>query len=180
MIRATAIVRSALLASIACAGLSACSNTVTVHYTQPANCYLFDSDPTGSPHTTTSAGQAMFKFYKITSIQNGASDPKDFNFDPKKLFTNSTVGSNTVQSFAGGPSFSFKVTTAKATVIPKGATVNGLGRVVVAVATDTPQSEKTAQTNLLYKSSNGESVLMVRDAGPNPVFLDPCSPDNAG
>lgn len=180
MNRATSFARAILLASIASAGLSACSNTAIIHYTQPANCYLFDSDPTGSPHTTTSAGNGMFEFYKITAIDNKASNAADFHFDPAKIFTRSTVNGNSVDSFAGGPSFSFKVTTAKPTTVAKGTSAANLGRIVINVASDDPKSEKTAQTNLLYKSGSGESVLMVRDPGPNPTFLDPCSPNNAG
>jgi len=167
-----------LLAAMAGLGLGACSNTATIHYKQPASCYIFDSDPTGSPHTTTSAGNGMFEFFDITSIENKASGAKDFNFMPNKLFANSTVGGNTVNN-APGASFSFLIQTAQPKLIPKGTTVNGLGRIVINVAADDPQTEKTAKTNLLYKSAQGESVLLVRDPPDNPPqFLDPCTPTN--
>src|ERR1700757_2589691 len=60
--------------------LAGCANTVTIHYDQVATCYVFDSNPTGSPHTATQSGNGLFVIYKIKSIDNTSSGAKDFNF----------------------------------------------------------------------------------------------------
>lgn len=186
MNRAIAIARAVLLTSIVGGTLSACSNTVEVHYTQRVNCFSWDDDPTGQAHNTQQSTGAGFIFYGIKSIKNEGSQPKDFKFDPAKIFANTTIKGATVQTFAGGPSFSNQVTTAKAQLVPKGATVDINGDILIDMPSDkpltsnTPQSERTAKYDLFYKSGAGESVLMVRDAGPNPKFVEKCTGVNPG
>lgn len=178
MLQFHANIRVILLGSVGGLFLSACQNTVILHYRQPANCYLFDTDPTGSPHTTTSAGSGMFLFYDIVSIENKASGAKDFSFDPAKLYANGDSKGNTVPG-SPGASFTYLLTgNAAPKPVPKGTTSGSLGRVVINLPSDDPAALKTTQINLLYKSASGESVLPVRDAGPAPKFLDPCTPAN--
>ncbi len=118
----------------------------------------------------------MFEFYDIVSIENKGSGAQDFNFDPGKLFANGDINGNTISSSAGASFTNLLTGNAGPKLVPKGTTSGPLGRIVIAVPTDNPNGEKTAQTTLLYKSASGESVLLVRDAGPQPKFLDPCTP----
>ena len=71
----------AVLASVI--GLTACTqHPVIIHYAQRVNSDLFDSDPTGSPHTTTGGGNSLFYITKIENPANG----KPFNFKSSRLF----------------------------------------------------------------------------------------------
>lgn len=148
-----------------------CSNTVTVHYDQAATCYLFDSNPTGQPHTTTSSQNGLFVIYKIKSIDNTSSGAKDFNFNPTKVY-------NGNQNFANNQSFDYLLQLAQPHTVAKGTTATNLGRLVIDTTAD-PKADQKADFPLRYNSGAGESVLLVRD-NPNtpPPFLDPCSPSN--
>lgn len=178
MLQLHANIRAIFIGSVGSIFLAGCQNTVILHYRQPANCYLFDSNPTGSPHTTTSAGSGMFLFYDIVSIENKASGAKDFNFDPAKLFANGDSKGNTVPGTPGASVTYLLTGNAVPKLVPKGTTSGSLGRVVINLPSDDPTALKTAQMNLLYKSASGESVLLARDPGPAPKFLDPCTPAN--
>lgn len=151
--------------------LAGCSNTVTVHYDQVATCYLFDSNPTGSPHTTTSSNNGLFVIYKINSIDNTSSGAQDFNFAPSKVYSGS-------QNFANNQSFDYLLQLAQPKTVAKGTVANGLGKLIIDT-TANPKTDQKANFPLLYNSGSGESVLLVRD-NPNaaPPFLDPCSPAN--
>jgi len=165
-----------LLAAAGALALAGCAgNLAIIHYSQPANAYLFDSDPTGSPHTTTSAGTGMFAFYCLNSIDNTDKNAATFNFDLSKVFVPNDPG-----NIPGNTSFNYLVQTAPATKsVPAHTTSGALGRIVIDVAGAGDPGSKNAFFNLSYKSSGGESVLLVRDGGntPPPVkFLDPVSP----
>jgi hypothetical protein len=153
-------------------------NLATIHYKQPANAYIFDSDPTGSPHETTSAGDGIFAFYCIETIENNDTNAQDFKFDASKVFVPQDP-----TNVAGNTSFNYKVQTAPSTLtVPAHTTSASLGRIVINVnGAGDPKSLKTQLLNLSYKSASGESVLLVRDGGASPPaaqFLDPASPVN--
>lgn len=164
-------ITSGLLAGIAMLCLAGCSNTVTVHYDQAATCFLFDSNPTGSPHTTTSSANGLFVIYKIKSIDNTSSGAKDFTFDPSKVYSGS-------QNMANSQSFDYLLQLAQAKTVAKGTVANNLGKLIIDTTAD-PKKDQKADFPLRYNSASGESVLLVRD-NPNaaPPFLDPCSPGN--
>jgi hypothetical protein len=170
---------SSIAIAVAIFGLSGCAKKqlVIINYTQPANCFIFDSDPTGTPHTTTSAGNGMFMIYKISSIQNTEADAVDFDFKLSKVFAGDQ--SQVPDTIPIVPT----AQTAPATKsVPKGTTASNLGRFVIKVAGD-PNQLKTATQFLTYNSSTGESVLMVnQDSKPNQTpkaqFLDPCHANN--
>jgi len=168
---------AALFAAASLLLLVGCAhNLVTIHYSQPANAYIFDSDPTGSPHTTTSAGSGMFAFYCINQIENNDTNAKDFKLDLSKIRAN-----NDPSNVPGNTSFNFQVQTAPNTLaVPAHTTSGNVGRIVIQVTgAGDPASLKTQMFNLNYNSSKGESVVIVRDGGssPPPVkFLDPVSP----
>ena len=172
-----------ILSSIAIAssilGLGACKKhqLVIIKYTQPANCYIFDNNPGGSPHTTTSAGNGMFMIYKISSIENTEADAVDFNFKLSKVFA---ANPNEVPGTI--PIVPNAQTAPDTKSVPKGTTANNLGRFIINVAGD-PNQLKTSTQYLNYNSSSGESVLLVNtDSKPNEApkakFLDPCTPNN--
>lgn len=171
------------LSSIAIAfsilGLGACKKhqLVIIRYSQPANCYVFDNNPGGSPHTTTSAGNGMFMIYKISSIQNTEADAVDFNFKLSKIYAN-----NPSEVPGTIPIVPTAQTAPETKLVPKGTTANNLGRFIINVAGD-PNQLKTATQFLNYNSSSGESVLMVNEDStsngvPKAKFLDPCTPNN--
>ncbi len=62
--------------------MAGCKNTATIHFDELATCYLFDSEPTGAPHTTTPSGNGLFVIYRVTSIDNTNSGARDCNFTP--------------------------------------------------------------------------------------------------
>ena len=146
---------------------------VLIHYSQPANAYVFDSDPTGTPHTTTSAGDGMFAFYCIGQIENDDENAQDFTFELSKV-----LGSGDPDSFPG-TSFDALVRTAPATrMVPAHSTSSTLGRMVINVSGGA-SNPTTQRYNLLYQSAGDESVLFVLDdpKTPPPIqFLDPASP----
>ena len=123
-----------ILSSIAIAssilGLGACKKhqLVIIKYTQPANCYIFDNNPGGSPHTTTSAGNGMFMIYKISSIQNTEADAVDFNFKLSKIFA-----SNPNEVPGTIPIVPTAQTAPDTKLVPKGTTASNLGRFVIIV-----------------------------------------------
>lgn len=164
-----AVVAAFAMASVACS-----HNLATIHYSQPANAYLFDSDPTGTPHSTTSAGDGLFAFYCIGAIENNDTNAKDFTLDLTKLYATPDPG-----SAANNTSFSYLVQTVKTPfVVPAHTTSGKVGRVVIDVTGIDPQT-KTPMLNLGYRSGKGESVVLVRDGGVNAPavkFLDPASP----
>lgn len=161
----------ATVVGITTLSLLGCANTVTIHYDQAATCYLFDSNPTGSPHTTTASGNGLFVIYKINSVQNTASGAQDFNFNPAKVY-------NGNQNFANNLSFDYLLQLAQAKTVPKGTTANNLGKLIID-STANPKTDQKADFPLRYNSSSGESVLFVRDnQNAAPPFLDPCSPSN--
>ena len=151
--------------------LAGCANTVTIHYDQVATCYVFDSNPTGSPHTTTQSGNGLFVIYKIKSIDNTSSGAKDFNFTPSKVYSGN-------QNIANNQSFDYLLQLAQPKTVAKGTTANDLGKIIIDTTAD-PKTDQKANFPLLYNSGSGESVLLARDNlnTPSP-FLDPCSPSN--
>ncbi|GLQ91175.1 hypothetical protein [Dyella acidisoli] len=151
--------------------LIGCANTVTIHYNQSATCSLFDSNPTGSPHTTTQSSNGLFVIYKVTSVVNTSSGAQDFNFNPSKVY-------NGNQNFANNQSFDYLLQLAQPKTVAKGTTANDLGKLIIDTTAD-PNNDRKADFPLRYNSGQGESVLLVRD-NPNtpPPFLDPCSPSN--
>lgn len=158
-----------VLAGMGGLSLAACSNTATIHYDEVATCYLFDSDPTGSPHTTTASGNGLFVIYKVTSIENKASGAKDFNFTPHKVYSSG-------QNLANSQSFDYLLQLAQPKTVAKGTTATNLGKLIVDAVAD-PKTDQKADFPLYYNSSDGESVLLVRDnRDAKPKFLDPCSP----
>jgi hypothetical protein len=164
------------LAAACMLGLVACNkDLVTIHYNQPANAYIFDSDPIGIPHTTTSAGDGIFAFYCINAIENKDTNAHDFNFDVSKIYVNDNL-----HSIAGDVSFNFMVQTAPSTLkVPAYSTSSTLGRVVVNISGGLDPNNLGALDDLYYNSSAGESVLLERDDFNNPPpaqFLDPASP----
>lgn len=166
---------SATAIAVSIFGLSGCKKhqLVTIKYTQPANCFIFDTNPTGTPHTTTSAGNGMFMIYKIHSIENTEADAVDFTLKLSKIFA-----SNQNENPAEVPIIPDAQNVPDNKLVPKGTTAANLGRIVIVVAGD-PNQLKTAPQFLNYNSSSGESVLMVnQDSKPKPQFLDPCAPNN--
>jgi len=171
------LVSTAIISSIL--GLGACKKhqLVLINYTQPANCWEFDSNPGGSPHTTTTAGNGMFMIYKISSIQNTEADAVDFNFKLSKIYA--AVPSQTPETIPIVPTAQTAPDTKS---VPKGTTATNLGRFIIKVAGD-PNSLKTATQYLNYSSSSGESVLLVNTDStssgvPKPKLLDPCTANN--
>jgi hypothetical protein len=150
-------------------------NLAIIHYSQPANAFVFDSDPTGTPHTTTSAGDGLFAFYCINKIENTDTNAAPFTFAASKVFA-----LNDPANRPGNASFSNQVQTAPATkTVPAHTTSQPLGRIVIAVPGVADPKALKVMLNLNYNSSGSDSVLMVRDGGssPPPVkFLDPASP----
>lgn len=161
------------LVLVGLAGLLGCKdNLVTIHYTQPANAYVFDQDPTGTPHTTTGAGDGMFVVYCINQIENKDSKAIDFQFMLSKVYAQNTSNAS------GNTSLDQWVKTASDKLVPKGTTSAKIGRIVIHVDGD-PAGLKTALENLNYHSSGTDSVILVRDGGiVAPKFLDPMSPGN--
>jgi len=139
---------------------------VTITYDQPANCYVWDPDPTATPHSTTGAGNGMFVIYKIASIKTGT---MDFNFKVNKLFV-ADLDQHSGNTGWGGP-----FETAKDQIIPKNTTKNNLGRIIIYVAGD-PQELKDKRLYLSYDvPSNDPEPVAPFSVGPNPKFLDPCT-----
>jgi hypothetical protein len=163
------------LTSLGLAAMLGCNNNlVSIHYTQPANAYVFDNNPTGSPHTTTGAANGMFVVYCINQIENTDSQALDFPFTLSKVYAQNT------SNISGNTSLDQWVKTASDKLIPKGTISGNIGRIVVHIDGD-PLSLKTAIQNLSYNSSSTDSVVMVRDGGsppPAPKFLDPMTPGN--
>ena len=154
-------------------GLTGCNNNlVTIHYSQPANAYVFDQDPTGSPHTTTSASNGMFMIYCIGQIENHDTNAKDFNLKLSKLHA-----TNDPADVSGSTSLDQWVKTASDQTVKAGTTSPKIGRIIVRVDGD-PTTMKNQPENLFYSSSSGESVLLVREGGNSPKFLDPLQPNN--
>ena len=168
------IKRSCLaLALVGTLVLTGCGhNLVTIHYSQPANAYLFDSDPTGSPHTTTAADAGMFMIYCIGKIENHDTKAVDFAFKVAKLHaTNDPADNfNTAILYPSAATASDKVVNA-------GTTSPNIGRIIILVKGDS-NTMKNQPENLFYNSSSGESVVLVRDGGNTPKFLDPLQPGN--
>ena len=165
-----------LLAAVCMLGLFACDkDLVIIHYNQPANAYVFDPDPIGTTHTTTSAGDGIFAFYCINAIKNDDTNAHDFNFDPSKLYV-----IDDLHSMAGDVSFNSMVQTAPSTLkVAAHSTSSTLGRVVVNISGGLDPNNLTALDDLYYNSSTGESVLLERDdfnTPPPAQFLDPASP----
>ena len=164
-----------MLAVAALAGLGACSNTVTITYDQPANCVVYDQDPSGTPHQTTGAG-GIFAIYHITQIDNSRPGSQDFNFQLGKLYTASPA-SNAAQLANALPGLPLKYATNK--VINKGTVANDFGWVIIDVPDANPAADKNANDFLAYASSGSESVLLTNLLTPqHPAFLDPCTPQN--
>jgi len=168
---------AALLVAGSASTLTGCAHNLTViHYSQPDNAFLFDSDPTGSPHDTSSADNGIFAFYCITGIENTDTNATQFNFQLSKLYVSGDAG-----NIPGNVSFSNLVQTAPSTktVAPHSSTAK-LGRFVIYVqGNGGPTDLKNAMLNLNYNSTGSESVVVVRDGGSNPPavkFLDPASP----
>jgi len=148
-----------------------CSDTVTIRYEQPANFYVFDKDPGGTPHTTTSAADGMFMVYKIKSIENNKAGAKDFDFKLAKLYA------STVEEVSGNTSLG-QWETAQDAQVAKGTSATNLGRIIIRVSGD-PMQMKNAWQALHYASASGESVLLIQEPPvPTPQFLDPGTPAN--
>ena len=165
-----------LFATACMLGLFACNqDLVIIHYNQPANAYVFDSDPIGMPHTTTTGGDGIFAFYCINAIENADTGAHDFNFEVSKIYVNDNL-----HSIAGDVSFNSMVQTAPSTLkVTAQSTSSTLGRVVVNISEGLDPNNLGALDDLYYNSSTGESVLLQRDDFNNPPpaqFLDPASP----
>jgi len=164
-----------ILAVAALAGLGACSNTVTITYDQPANCVVYDQNPSGTPHQTTGAG-GIFAIYHITQIDNSRPGAQDFNFQLGKLYTGSPANQAAMLATAL-PGLPLKYAANK--VIKQGTVADDLGWVIIDVPDPNPAADKNATFFLSYASSGSESVLLTNLLTPkNPAFLDPCTPQN--
>lgn len=148
---------------------------VLIHYSQPANAYVFDTDPTGSPHTTTSAGDGLFAFYCINKIENIDKNARDFKLELSRVSARTDPDSE-----PGNTSFSYLVQTAPDTLnVPAHTTSGPSGRFVIKIAgvLDIEHLDMTLYVD--YESVGEESVLMVNDddaTKSHPTFLDPASP----
>jgi hypothetical protein len=152
-------------------GLCGCANTVNVHYDEVATCAVFDTNPGGSPHTTTGAA-GLFVIYKITEFENTGSAAKAFHFEPTKVFT----GSN--HDHANSFQFDYLLTKlAQPKTVAKGTTAHDLGLLFIDVSSADPKTDKNVDFFLGYDSTGSESMLLTRDnLHALPAFQDPCSP----
>jgi hypothetical protein len=164
-----------ILAVVGLAGIGACSNTVTITYDQPANCVVYDENPSGMPHSTFGAG-GIFAIYHITQIDNSRPGAQDFNFQLAKLYT--AAPANQAASLANAlPGLPLKYAANK--VIKQGTVADDLGWVIIDVPDPNPAADKNSTSFLSYASSGSESVLLTNLLTPaHPAFLDPCTPQN--
>lgn len=147
--------RIASCAVLAALGLTACQkHPVIIHYAQRVNSDLFDSDPTGSPHTTTGGGNSLFF---ITKIENPAGG-KVFHFKPSRLFIGQkTNGGGWTQSWAFSAVGPWKA--GDATVAP-GSSKTNVGCVAVPTGTE---AGKFAWFMLYDSAVEDDSVLLTRE-----------------
>jgi hypothetical protein len=150
-------------------GVLACNNTspTIIHYQQIANSDLWDSNPSGSPHDTSGAGESLFLITEISTPAQG----ETLNFTPKRLYISDPNDGGWTQTWAYLIDSSVK---AMDVTIAPGASKMNLG--CVAVPTDRPASNDIL--HLFYDSTATESVLLARDGDPSaPVQDVQFSPD---
>ena len=144
-------------------GTAACNkHPVIIHYAQRVNSDLYDTNPTGSPHTTTSGGNTVFY---ITKIENPA-DGKTFHFKPSRVYIANPANAGWSQSWAYtavGPWRAQDVT------VNPGTSKSNVGCVVVPTG-----SEANGYTFfMLYDSSKeGDSVVGDRAGNANQTVKD--------
>jgi hypothetical protein len=144
-------------------GAAACNtHPVIIHYAQRVNSDLYDTNPTGSPHTTTSGGNTVFY---ITKIEN-PSDGKTFHFKPSRVYLGNPSNAGWSQSWAFTAVGPWR---AQDMTIDPGTSKTNVG--CVAVPTGSAAGEFTYF--LLYDSSkDNDSVLGDRAGDPNTKTKD--------
>jgi hypothetical protein len=150
------------------------SQSVIIHYVQKVNSDLYDTDPTGSSHTTTNGGNAV---YYITEIQN-PSNGKMFNFEPERLYYyNQSSGSRNnawSQSWAYSALEALGSLAAQSTTIDPGITRTAIGCIAVPIGSD-PIGMYHYSLRYDNKPDN-DSIILLEDSGDS-IPNVPLSPD---
>ena len=140
--------------------ITGCDDTVVIHYRQLGNFGMFDTNPGGSPHSTTQTRQGCFVVYCITAIENTGDDAKDFNFVLSKIHAGSSVGPGVA---IADP----YLKTAPNTKLVKANKTEFIGRFVIDAGEGGPDippgGNKYCYTLTYDNSVSGESILMVHD-----------------
>ena len=140
---------------LALIGTAACTkHPVIIHYAQRVNSDLYDSNPTGSPHTTTSGGNTVFYITKIENPANG----KTFHFKPSRVYIGSPSNAGWSQSWAYTAVGSWR---AQDVTIDPGTSKTNVGCVAVPTG-----SEADGHTwFMLYDSSKEDDSVLGDRAG---------------
>ncbi|MGP8143132.1 MAG: hypothetical protein ACLQBU_14770 [Terriglobales bacterium] len=148
------------------------TDLVTIHYRQSANLQNFEIPGTQSPCTGYVTGSGLWALFEIESISNNDQKPVTFTMN----FTDGSssplyvlYGGQNYYPGAGAASQCVE-TVSSTVVVPPGSTSTYVGRFFIDVATAT-SVDNNAQFQLLYKSPQGQPVVLARDDGiePNPA-----------
>ena len=135
-------------------------DTVTIRYDQIGACNGFS----GSQGTTSAGPNAAYVVFKVSTIENTDSGARTFDFDPNKLFVNSTSPRAYTSTQLNLAQLNPFYATSR-TVAP-GATESLNGAVIAIVPTSAAngQSEANATSyNLLYDGGSGtQGVTLIK------------------
>ena len=167
-----ALALAACLTTIGCDPKNAPHDLVTIRYKQLGACNGF-----GNGTGATSAGpKAAYVAFRISTIENKDSAPRDFNFDPNRVYVNVTPRAFTSTQLNLAQFNPFYAT---ARLVAKGTTETLNGAVIGVVSTGAVDGASEAnQTNyfLLYDTpAGGQGVVMARDNSSQTSY--PSTPD---
>lgn len=154
----TPMLRRAAMAALAfaCLSLAACDkNLVKVSYQQLGNAQSWNlEDKSGGD------SNGMWHVYMLRGVVNDGQNAKPFTFDLSKVaLKDGSVAVSAGPMLHGAPYV--LPANFKAPVAPKEAYTVPYGQGVMFVIKEDNDTDKTANTPLVYKSTPGESVLMV-------------------
>jgi len=135
---------------------------VKIHYEQVGACNGFNNGG-----GATSAGpKAAYAVFRIKTIENNDTSPKDFNFDPNLIYVESTTPRAFTNSHLNlaqiNPFYATTKFVAKGTTQP--ANVGAVIAVVQTQAADGASEANATQYTLAYETpSGGPSVVLVKD-----------------
>jgi hypothetical protein len=170
LVSGTTLILVACLAMIGCN--TAFHDVVTIHYKQLGACNGF-----GNGTNVTSAGpKAAYVAFRISTVENKDSAPRDFNFDPNRVFVDVSprAFTNTQLNLA-----QFNPFYAKARLVAKGTTETINGAVIAVVSTTASdgasEANKTAYLLLYDVPAGSQGVVMAKDNASQTTF--PSTPD---
>jgi hypothetical protein len=140
------------------------NDTVTIHYDQIGACNGFGTGSGG----TSSGPNAAYEVFRISTIENTASSARTFDFDPNKLFVNSTsprAYTSTQLNLAQVNPFY-----ATSRTVAPGATESLNGAVIAIVQTSATNGASEANAtsyNLLYEGGSGAQGVNLIKGNPD-------------